>query len=330
MTNTAGPLMECVANFSEGRNATVIAAIARAIQDVPGQQLLHQDISPSANRTVMTFAGRPEAVTEAAFEAIKTAAERIDMAVQTGAHPRIGATDVCPLIPLAQLSIEEAVVYAEALGRRVGTELGIPVYLYEHAAKAGYRRTLPAIRKGQYEGLQYKMQQEGWQPDYGYAPGSIRVAHTGATVIGVRDVLVAFNISLDTRDENIAATIARKMRSIGGGLPALRAIGWYMEDFDCAQVSMNLLDYRVTSPLTVWETCKTLAAEYGVQPTGCEVIGLIPEACVTEAGAAALQGDAPVAELVAAGISYLGLDRVKPFVPGAKILEYALQAAGLF
>ncbi len=329
MQPTAAPLLECVANFSEGRDIAVIEAIARSIREVPGQQLLHQDISPSANRTVMTFAGQPEAVTEAAFRAIRTAGERIDMAVQTGAHPRIGATDVCPLIPLAQLSIEEAVAYAEALGRRVGDELGIPVYLYEHAAKAGYRRSLPAIRKGQYEGLQQKMQEEGWLPDYGYTPGATNPQHTGATVIGVRDVLVAFNISLDTRDENIAATIARRMRSSGGGLPALRAIGWYMDDFDCAQVSMNLLDYRITSPLTVWETCKTLAATYNVRPTGCEVIGLIPEACVTEAGAAVLPDASNPAALVQAGIDYLGLDRVKPFAPTEKILEYALAAAGL-
>lgn len=328
MQPTAAPLLECVANFSEGRDTAVIEAIARSIQEVPGQQLLHQDISPSANRTVMTFAGRPEAVTEAAFRAIRTAGQQIDMAVQTGAHPRIGATDVCPLIPLARLTIEEAVAYAEALGARVGDELGIPVYLYEYAAKADYRRSLPAIRKGQYEGLQQKMQTEGWLPDYGYKAGTISAQHTGATVIGVRDVLVAFNISLDTRDENIAATIARKMRSSSGGLPAVRAIGWYMDDFDCAQVSMNLLDYRITSPLTVWKTCKALAAAYNVQPTGCEVIGLIPEACVTEAGAAVLQ-DASNPALVQAGISYLGLDRVKPFDPTEKILEYALAATGL-
>lgn len=329
--NVSQPLMECVANFSEGRNPEVIAAIAQAIAGVSGQQLLHQDISPSANRTVMTFAGAPEAVTEAAFRAIKTAGERIDMRTQTGAHPRIGATDVCPLIPLANLTIEAAVLDAQQLGQRVGSELGIPVYLYEYAARAAYRKTLPAIRKGQYEGLLLKMEQEGWQPDYGYPSpqGAAHMLQTGATVMGVRDVLVAFNISLDTRDEHTAAAIARKMRSIGGGLPALRAIGWYMDDFDCAQVSMNLLDYRITSPLKVWDTCKALAAEYQVQATGCEVIGLLPEACVLEAGEAALQQGFSAVDALQAGISYLGLDQVKPFNPEEKILEYALRRAGL-
>lgn len=333
--NAPSPLLECVTNFSEGRDLAVIEAIARSVSQVTGQKLLHTDISPSANRTVLTFAGAPEAVSEAAFQAIKTAAELIDMRLQTGAHPRIGATDVCPLIPLAGLSMTEAIHYSRLLGQRVGETLGIPVYLYEHSAVKAYRSALPAIRKGQYEGLLQKMQTPGWQPDYGYpsAYGDERLLQTGATVIGARDILVAFNISLDTQDENIAASIARKMRTSGDGLlPALRAIGWYMADFNCAQVSMNLLDYRITSPLQVWETCKALASEYGTRVVGCEVIGLIPEACITEAGKFALELKEDVAaspEIIQAGIDYLGLDKVKPFASREKILEYVLRDNGL-
>lgn len=331
------PLLECVTNFSEGRNEEVIRAIAGSITAVAEQKLLHQDISPSANRTVMTFAGQPDAVTEAAFRAIKTAAELIDMRLQTGAHPRIGATDVCPLIPLSGLSIEEAVQYAQRLGQRVAEELSIPVYLYEYAAAAPYRSALPAIRKGQYEGLLKKMQQPDWKPDFGYpsSAGETHILRSGATVIGARDILVAFNISLNTKDEAIAASIARKMRSSGGGLlPALRAIGWYMEDFGCAQVSMNLLDYRITAPLQVWETCKALAAALDTELIGCEVIGLIPESCITEAGRFALQlqehENASEDAIIRAGIAYLQLDRVKPFNPEEKILEHVLRNAGLY
>lgn len=329
-------ILECIPNFSEGQHEPVLDAIRQAIAVVPGQQLLHMDPSPSANRTVFTFAGEPEAVVTAAYEAIRTAADLIDMRFQKGAHPRLGATDVCPLVPLQGMSMEEAVYWSRMLAQKVGETLHIPVYLYEHAALENHRRALPDVRKGQYEGLAAKMQQPGWQPDYGPSYWE-SIAQTGATIIGARDVLVAFNISLNTKDERIAAHIARQMRSSSKGLlPALRAIGWYMEDFECAQVSMNLLDYRVTSPLTVWETCRSLAALCGLEPIGCEVIGLIPEACVLEAGMKKQATDQSMpattlskAELVQSGIDYLGLDRVKPFVATEKILEYALMKAGL-
>lgn len=338
--NPPQPLLECIPNFSEGSDETVISAITAAIRQVEGQQLLHIDPSPAANRTVFTFAGNPEAVVAAAFEAIKVAAGKIDMRFQKGTHPRLGATDVCPLVPLQGMTMEEAVYWSTVLAQKVGRLLHIPVYLYEYAAKEAYRKTLPDIRKGQYEGLWTKMQVPGWQPDYGpQAEGNWNqtIAKTGATIIGARDILVAFNISLDTRDERIAMDIAKKMRSSSKGLlPSLRAIGWYMEDFDCAQVSMNLLDYRITSPLTVWETCKTLASEYGVTPIGCEVVGLIPEACVQEAGKKKLAishlSDTEYwseAEIITAGIEYLGLDKVKPFNPAEKILEQVLAGKGL-
>lgn len=329
------PLLECIPNFSEGRDQATIAAIRDALISVPGHHLLHIDPSPSANRTVFTFAGTPEAVVEAAFRAIKVAGERIDMRLQYGEHPRIGSTDVCPLVPLQGMAMEEAVYWSEQLAQRVGTELQIPVYLYEYAAKAAHRKALPDIRKGQYEGLSVKMQLPEWQPDYGPSAlaGWSSIERTGATIIGARDILVAFNISLNTKEEKIAKDIARQMRSSGFGmLPSLRAIGWYMDDFDCAQVSMNLLDFRITSPLKAWETCKSLAAGHGLEPIGCEVVGLLPEACVLEAGRAVLKREFVPEEreaFITAGIHYLKLDQVKPFDPQEKILEYALARAGL-
>ena len=331
--------MECVPNFSEGRDKQVIDAIAASIKQVPDVSLLHIDISPAANRTVMTFAGLPEAVTEAAFQAIKTAGERIDMTKQEGVHPRIGATDVCPLVPLANMTMDEAVAYSEKLGKRVGEELHIPVYLYEYSAKVDHRKALPDIRKGQYEGFAEKMKQPEWMPDYGPA---IFTRSTGATVLGARDVLVAFNISLNTQDVEKAEYIALRLRERGywlkengqktkvpGLLPKLRAIGWYMADFGSAQVSMNLLDYRITSPLKAWEACKAVAKEINVELIGSELIGLMPEACLLEAGNFALNGKvADKQEIIQKGIEHLGLDKVKPFTAEEKVLEYALQKAG--
>jgi glutamate formiminotransferase len=332
---TTEPLLECVPNFSEGESEVVIDAIRKAIQAVHHQYLLHIDPSPAANRTVFTFAGAPEAVLEAAFQAIKVASEKIDMRFQHGTHPRLGSTDVCPLVPLANISMEEAIAYSKRLGQRVATELHIPIYLYELSASEAHRKTLPQVRKGEYEGLREKAMMPDWQPDYGAETLQHweKAARTGATIVGARNILVAFNISLDTKDERIAKQIARKMRSSSNGLlPELRAIGWYMQDFECAQVSMNLLDYRVTSPLKVWETCKVLAAGLGVSLIGCEVVGLLPESCVLEAGG--WSGDAALsdemrAETIQKGIGYLGLDKVKPFHPDEKILEYALKKVGL-
>lgn len=334
------PVLECVPNFSEGVSQLAINAITDSIKSINGAHLLHIDTSSAANRTVMTVAGHPEAVVEAAFSAIMTAAEHIDMRQQSGIHPRIGATDVCPLIPLYGMNMEEAIHWSKVLGERVGSELNIPVYLYEHSAEKTYRKALPAIRKGQYEGFATKMKEEKWLPDYG--PADFNAA-TGATVIGARDILVAYNISLDTRDEEKAKYIAERMRESGykngdkkvaGLLPKLRAIGWYSTDFECAQVSMNLLDYRVTSPIKVWETCKTLAQEVGVKLIGSEVVGLIPEICLLEAGAYVYTHEGKTASednklLVQKAIEYMGMDKVKPFDPQEKILEYALKNVGL-
>lgn len=330
------PLLECIPNFSEGRDAWKIEAIASSIRKVPGVALLHTDTSPAAHRTVMTFAGNPQSVTDAAFNAIKTAAEVIDMSEQAGVHPRIGATDVCPLVPLQGMTMEEADYYARQLGERVGKELGIPVYLYEHSAKQNHRRALPDIRKGQYEGFAEKMKQPDWAPDYGPL---IFIPSSGATVIGARDILVAFNISLTTNDVDKAVQIANRLRSRGyivngvktpGLLRKTRAIGWYMADYDQAQVSLNLLDFRITSPLQAYEACKAIADELNVDIAGSEVIGLIPEECLMEAGVFSLMKqerglDLPKEMIIHEAIRYLGLHKLKPFEPQEKILEYAIE-----
>jgi glutamate formiminotransferase len=321
-------ILECIPNFSEGVNTETLDKIESAIRSVVGVWLLHIDPSPAANRTVFTFAGEPEAVVEAAFQAIKVASECIDMRTQLGVHPRIGATDVCPLVPLYGMTMGEADNYSQQLGERVGSELGIPVFLYEHSQAKTYRKALPQIRKGQYEGLKEKMQQADWKPDFG--PKEMNEV-SGATVIGARDILVAFNISLHTNDVAIADWIASEMRANSksiNALPKLRAIGWFMADYHQAQVSFNLLDYKTTSPLQVWERCKELAAKKNVALVGSEVIGLIPEICLTEAGTFALKESAAAGvdkkSAVTAAVDYLGLNQLKPFNAEEKILEWVL------
>jgi glutamate formiminotransferase/formiminotetrahydrofolate cyclodeaminase len=322
-------ILECVPNFSVGDDVNALSAIAGAIERIAGVALLHQDRSPGAARTVMTFAGEPEAVTEAAFEAIKVAAAHIDMRIQKGVHPRIGTTDVCPLIPLQGITMAETVQLSEALAMRVGTELGIPVYLYEHSTTAVHRKTLPQIRKGQYEGLEAKMNLPEWQPDYG--PATFNAA-AGATVMGARDILVAFNISLSGGLTGAAGKIAARMRESAGGLPKLRAIGWHQPDYNSSQVSMNLLDYRVTSPLAAFLACAAAAQDFGAEIVGSELIGLMPESCLLEAGTYLLQQTAlPAktdAEILRAGVQQLRLDAVRPFETEHQILERALAAAG--
>ena len=342
--NTTKPVLECVPNFSEGRDQGKIDAIAAAITAVEGAHLLHVDTSFAANRTVMTIAGAPEAVVEAAFQGIRQAASLIDMRSQAGVHPRIGATDVCPLVPLYNMTMEEAIQWSLKLGERVGGALGIPVYLYEHSAAHEHRRALPDIRKGQYEGFAEKIRLPDWAPDYG--PDEFNPVY-GATVIGARDILVAFNIALNTESIEQATQIAERVRErgfisitegvrkrISGLLPKVRAIGWYMEDYQCAQVSLNLLDYRVSSPLKAYEACEAIAKDMGLSLTGSEVIGLIPETCLLEAGSfACLKEQEEVPDdkqlLIHYAIELLGLNRLKPFEPQEKVLEYALYQAGL-
>ncbi len=338
------PILECVPNFSEGRDPKKIEAIAASIRSVEGVELLHIDVSPAAHRTVMTFAGTPEAVTVAAFNSIAKAAELIDMRKHNGVHPRIGATDVCPLIPLSGMTMDEAVDFSHRLGKRVGEELSIPVFFYEYSTEAIYRKSLPDIRQGQYERLNEKMKMLEWAPDYG---SFVLPKKTGATVIGARDILVAFNISLNTNDVTKAALLAERMRSRGylkveddkkirvpGFLKKVRAIGWFMEDYNTAQLSLNLLDYRVTSVLQAWQYAEAVAKEMDMELTGSEVIGLVPEVCLLEAGAYVfMKNNQEIPEeksiLIYAAINLLGLDKLKPFDPEEKVLEYALAKAGL-
>lgn len=348
------PLIECIPNFSEGRDRKVIAEIAAAIEGVSGVRLMEVDTGPGANRTVMTFAGSPDQVTEAAFRSIRAAAARIDMRAHTGAHPRLGATDVCPLVPLAHISASELVPYSVALGRRVAEELGIPVYLYERSASAPGRQALASIRRGEYEGLPEKLADPRWKPDFGT---TVFNARTGATVIGVRDFLVAYNVNLNTSDVKIAREIACDVRERGrvrleAGRPVLdptgkmtydpgllthvRGIGWFIEEYGIAQVSMNLTNLRVTPVYRAFEACREAAFRRGVRVTGSELVGLIPLDSMLEAGryyhrlqypggSVPETQQVPEEELVWLAVRSLGLDELKPFDPRKKIIEYLLE-----
>lgn len=340
-------IIECVANISLGHQGEALEAIKAAIRQVEGQQLLDVDSSPSANRSVLTFAGEPQAVAEAAFEMYKAASKLIDMRHHQGSHPRIGAVDVCPFVPLQNISKKEAISLANDLAAKVGYLLHIPVYLYEFSSRKSYRCELPQIRKGGYENLSFKMTKANWQPDFGPTIDSEfrdNIFRSGASVIGCRKILVAFNISIDTKSVAIAKKIAYRIRSSGWPekvarpspeetcleYPQLRAIGWYSNDYGCAQVSCNFINHKKTSPLTVWESVKVLAQEYGCSAIGCEVIGLIPEVCLLEAGLFATRQSQQLAllqreDFIHLGIKHLKLNAVRPFDPNQKILEYRLK-----
>ena len=326
-------LIECVPNFSEGRDLGIIRQLTDEIERVEGVSLLHVDPGKSTNRTVVTLAGAPDRVTEAAFRAIKLAGQLIDMRRHTGEHPRMGATDVCPLIPIAGISMEETARHAVALARRVGTELGIPVYLYEDAQTNPARKNLAAIRAGEYEGFFKKIQDPAWQPDFGPA---VFNPHTGATVIGARDFLVAFNLNLNTTSTRRANAIAFDVREAGrpglpGTLKAVKAIGWYIDEYGVAQVSMNLTDLAVT-PLHVAfdEVCRA-AGQRGIRVTGSELVGLVPLETMLAAGRYFLrkqQRSLGVSEsdLIHIAVKSLGLDELGPFLPEKRIIEYQLRA----
>jgi len=336
-------LIECIPNFSEGRNGYTLEAIAAAIQRVPSVRLLHIDIGEAANRTVFTFIGPPTAVIEAAFQAIKVASELIDMQTQQGEHPRIGACDVCPLVPLANISMEEVQRHVEQLGQRIGDVLDIPVYLYEQSATATYRKNLATIRSGEYEGFGDKMRNPKWQPDYG--PLTFN-ATSGATVLGARDFLIAYNVNLNTKEVSIAKEIARSVRESGrlirftdgskvrvaGKLKDVKAIGWFIEEYDKAQVSMNLTNIHQTGIHEAYSACVEAAESLGVQVTGSELIGLIPLSALLEAGRhfLKLQNRPPsddIATLVVVAIKGLGLAELGPFVPGERIIEWIADLA---
>jgi glutamate formiminotransferase / formiminotetrahydrofolate cyclodeaminase len=325
-------LIECVPNFSEGRDLETIRQITARIESVEGATLLHVDPGKATNRTVVTFAGEPEPVIEAAFRGIAAAAELIDMREHHGAHPRMGATDVCPLVPISGISLEDTAEFGRRLAERVGRELGIPVYLYEAAQPDPARKNLATIRAGEYEGLARKMADPAWKPDFGPAAFN---PQTGATVIGARDFLVAFNVNLNTTSTRRANAVAFDVRETGrptlpGSLKAVKAIGWFIEEYGLAQVSMNLTDLKVT-PLHVAfdEVCRRAEAR-GLRVTGSELVGLIPLTAMLEAGRYFLRKQqrsvgVSEAELIRIAVASLGLEDLAGFNPEERIIEYRLR-----
>ncbi|HPC36771.1 MAG TPA: glutamate formimidoyltransferase [Candidatus Marinimicrobia bacterium] len=341
-------IIECVPNFSEGRDHNVILAIAAAIENVGGTKILDVNSGASVNRTVITFIGNRESILNAAFAGIAKAAELIDMRRHQGAHPRLGATDVCPLVPISGISVEECIALSHQLAKRVAEELHIPVYLYAKSAQKPERVDLVNIRAGEYEGLEQKLRDPNWQPDYGQPTFNPK---SGATVIGVRDFLIAFNVNIDTRDCQLAKDIALTIREKGrvkrdqngnkvynsqgepiyesGLLKNVRAIGWYIDEYKMAQVSTNLTNYKITPPHVVFEEIQRLANARGRRVTGSELVGLIPEEALLIAGRYYLkkQGDsenAPEGDLIQLAVQAMGLNAIAPFDPAKKIIEYRL------
>ena len=342
------PIIECVPNFSEGRNQDSIRQIAAEITSVEGIRLLGVDVGVDTNRTVVSFVGPPQEVVEAAFRAIRKAAQLIDMAVHKGAHPRMGATDVCPLVPVSGITKEECVAHARALAKRVGSELGIPVYLYGYAASRPERTSLPDIREGEYEALPLKMKMPGFVPDEG--PASFN-PQAGATVIGVRDFMLAYNVNLNTTDATLAKEIAMNIRESGrakrdaqgaivkdaqgttvkvpGRLVSCQADGWYIAQHGCAQITMNLHNYRAVGLHTAFDAVGEEAARLGLRATGSELIGLVPKQAILDAGAHYLRkqgktAGVPEESLIHCAVRSLGLNEVTEFTPEEKIVEYAV------
>lgn len=334
------PIIECVPNFSEGRDLNIIKQITDEIESVEGVRLLNVDPGKATNRTVVTFVGHPSAVIEAAFKAIQKAGELIDMSKHKGEHPRMGATDVCPLIPIANISMEETARYAQQLAKRVGEELQLPVYLYEAAQADKNRSNLSVIRAGEYEGFFKKIKLAEWKPDFGPAAFDAR---RGATVIGARDFLVAYNVNLNTTSTRRANAIAFDVREAGrtvvengekvnkpGTLKCVKAIGWYIEEYGIAQISINLTNINITSMHIAFdEVCKSADAR-GVRVTGSELVGLIPLKAMLDAGKYFLRKQkrstgVSEKELIKIAVKSLGLDELTPFKPEEKIIEYMLR-----
>lgn len=321
-------VIECVPNFSEGRDRETIGAIVEAAGSVSGEYVLHVDSGVAAHRTVVTFAGEPGAVVEAAFRAVEVAARRIDMRRHRGEHPRIGATDVLPLVPVRGVSLEECAGLARGVAERVGEELGIPVYCYEAAAATPQRRGLEACRRGEYEGLPDKLSGPDWRPDYGPTAWNEAVARTGATVIGARNFLGAVNFNLassgnQAADVALTREIAQEIRAASGtpwSLPTVKAIGWWIEEYGCAQVSTNLTDMHVTGIGTAYRAVVAAAERRGTKVTGTEVIGLLPEWALVEA---------TDERTVSAAVKALRLDSMRHlgrgFDPARKIVERLLK-----
>jgi glutamate formiminotransferase/formiminotetrahydrofolate cyclodeaminase len=337
-------IIECVPNFSEGRDMSVIKQITDAIESVDGVKLLDVDPGKDTNRTVVTFVGNPEAVSEAAFRAVKKASEIIDMSKHHGAHPRMGATDVCPFIPVSGITMEETVKYARKVAERIGNELKIPVYCYENAASEEKRRNLASCRAGEYEGLRKKIEDPAWKPDFGPA---VFNKFSGATAVGARDFLVAFNINLNTTSTRRANAIAFDIRekgrivknkegkeiSVPGTLKSVKAIGWYIEEYGIAQISMNLTNISVTPVHIAFDEVCRKAEARGVRVTGSELVGLIPLKAIIDAGKyflAKQQRSSGVSdsELIRIAIKSMGLNDIHPFVPEEKIIEFVMAGKG--
>lgn len=316
------PLIEAVPNISEGRNPAVIRRITQAAAGVPGVRLLHTDPNPDANRTVITLAGAPQAVLDSLFLLLQASTRLLDMHTHRGAHPRLGAVDVCPLIPIRGISLLQTAAYAEKLARRAAQELHLPVYLYAANARTKERQNLAFIRRGEYENLAEKMLL--LPPDYGPQVYDEHVAQTGATVIGAREFLIAFNLSLNTQDVADAKQIAAQLREKNGGLKAVKAIGWYMPHYGCVQVSCNLTDYTQTGLAQVFETCKKLAAARGLQVTAGEIIGLVPQEALVQAGRFYRPDEKNSAALISTAAEKLLLGNIRPFVAKERILEEVL------
>jgi glutamate formiminotransferase/formiminotetrahydrofolate cyclodeaminase len=342
-------LVECVPNFSEGRDRSVIDAIARAISGVSDVKLLDVDAGADTNRTVYTFVGTPDAVGEAAFRGAVAASQLIDMSKHQGAHPRMGALDVCPIVPVSGVTMDQCVETARALGRRLAEALALPVYFYEFAATRPERRNLADIRTGEYEGLRKKLADPVWAPDAGPAAFNARL---GATVVGAREFLIAYNVNVNTREQKLANEVALNIREAGrlkrdakgqvvadadgrelrvpGRLKAVKAIGWTIEQYRQAQVSINLLSYRTTPLHAVFETTREEASKLGLAVTGSELVGLTPLEPLVEAGRFYLRkqnrsSGLPERELVEIAIQSLGLAQLAPFDPDKRIIEYAVR-----
>lgn len=332
-------IIECIPNFSEGKNTAIIQEIANEIRKIDQVYLLDIDQGESVNRSVMTFAGHPGKVTEAAFNAVKKASELIDMQVQQGHHPRIGATDVCPLVPLQGITMAETIDYAHALGERIGNELNIPVYCYEEAAFKEARKNLAQCRKGGYEQLEDRISEPEGKPDFG--PATIN-KKAGATAVGARDILIAYNINLNTPDVTIAKEIAQNIRETsslqttpGNGhqrLKHVKAIGWYIPEFNRTQVSMNITNHHEAPLYQVYERVEAEAQKHHLTVTGSELIGLIPKKALFETGLHAYQQEGSAvpedeAPIIQKAIRFLGLNELYPFNPQDKVLEYAISQA---
>ncbi len=342
------PLIECVPNFSEGQDMAIIDQITAAIQSVDGVKLLNVDPGKATNRTVVTFVGDPESVIEGAFRGIQKAGELIDMSKHKGEHPRMGATDVCPLIPISGITMHETAAYAVRLGERVGRELDIPVYLYEAAARKEDRQNLATIRAGEYEGFVKKIVDPNWAPDFGRP---VFNAKSGATVIGARDFLVAYNVNLNTKSVRRANSVAFDVRENGrimtddkgksildadgepkrilGKCKSVKAIGWYIEEYELAQISMNLTDIKVTSLHEAFDACCDSAQTRGLRVTGSELVGLVPKSVLVDAGKHYLNKQrmstgVSESELIKIAVKTLGLDELAPFDPQSRVIEYLL------